>query len=65
MFKLKHRKILFLFLIALLAGGSMMTYAHSEVNFVVKTVQLVLFQQFAAMAIYLTCFAPDLLRSRS
>lgn len=63
--KLKQRKAIFWFLIAILAGGSMMSYAHSDVNFVVKTVQLVLFQQFAAMMLYLICFAPDLLRSRS
>lgn len=65
MLKLKHRKTIFWFLIAVLAGGSMMSYAHSDVNFLVKTVQLVLFQQFAAMMLYLICFAPDLLRSRS
>ncbi|MGL5081976.1 MAG: hypothetical protein ACRC8A_10875 [Microcoleaceae cyanobacterium] len=64
MLNLKHRKVIFLVLIALLAGGSMAVYSESQANFLFKTVELVLFQQFATVVLYLTCFAPDLLRSR-
>ncbi|MCG5058341.1 hypothetical protein [Limnoraphis robusta] len=59
MLKLKHRKIIFLILIALLAGGSMAVYSQSEINFWVKTVELVIFQQCATVMIYLTCFGVD------
>ena len=60
MIKLKHRKIIFLILIAILAGGSMAAYSQSEVNFFIKTIQLVLFQQMMTVIIYLTCFGEDL-----
>lgn len=43
MIKLKYRKIIFLILIAVLAGGSMAAYSQSEVNFLRKTIQLVFF----------------------
>ncbi|NEQ35152.1 MAG: hypothetical protein F6K40_02030 [Okeania sp. SIO3I5] len=65
MLKLKYRKIIFLILIAILAGGSMVGYSQSETNFWLKTVELVIFQQMATILIYLTCFSWDLLRSRS
>lgn len=64
MLKLKYRKIIFLILIAILAGGSMVGYSQSESNLLVKTVALVIFQQMATILIYLTCFSWDLLRSR-
>ncbi|OZH55798.1 hypothetical protein AFK68_02250 [Hydrocoleum sp. CS-953] len=64
MLKLKYRKIIFLILIAILAGGSMVTYSQSETNFWLKTVELVIFQQMATILIYLTCFSWDFLRSR-
>lgn len=64
MLKLKYRKIIFLILIAILAGGSMATYSQSETNFFLKTIELVMFQQVATIVIYLTCFGWDLLRSR-
>ena len=63
--KLKHRKLVFWLLIALLAGGSMAVYAESPTNFWLKTIELVMFQQVAAMAIYLCCFGWDLIHSRS
>lgn len=64
MLTLKRRKIIFLILIAGLAGGSMMVYSQSEMNFWLKTVELVLFQQWATVIIYLSCFGVDLLKSR-
>lgn len=64
MIKLKHRKALFLLLIALLAGGSMVAYAESDANFILKTVELVIFQQIATVFIYFTCFGWDLVRTR-
>lgn len=64
MLKLKHRKTIFWFLIALLAGSSMAVYSQSEINFFMKTFELVLFQQLATVVIYLTCFGVDLLKSR-
>ncbi|MGB3513210.1 MAG: hypothetical protein WBA93_29155 [Microcoleaceae cyanobacterium] len=51
-------------LIAILAGGSMATYSQSETNFLLKTIELVMFQQVATIVIYLTCFGWDILRSR-
>ncbi len=64
MLKFKYRKIIFLIIIAILAGGSMVAYSQSETNFWLKTVELVIFQQMATILIYLTCFGWDLLRSR-
>jgi len=64
MMKFKHRRIIFLILIALLAGSSMAVYAESEAGFLVKTVGLVLFQQIATVFIYFACFGWDLIRSR-
>lgn len=64
MLKLKYRKIIFLILIAILAGVSMVNYSQSETNLLVKTVELVIFQQMATILIYLTCFSWDFLRSR-
>ncbi len=64
MLKLKYRKIIFLILIAILAGGSMVAYSQSDTNFLLKTVELVMFQQMATILIYFTCFGWDLLRSR-
>ena len=45
MLKLKYRKVIFLILIAILAGGSMAAYSQSETNFLLKTIELVIFQQ--------------------
>ncbi|GGA56808.1 MULTISPECIES: hypothetical protein [unclassified Okeania] len=64
MLKLKYRKVIFLILIAILAGGSMAAYSQSETNFLLKTVELVMFQQAATIVIYLSCFGWDILRSR-
>ncbi len=64
MVKFKYRKIIFLIIIAILAGGSMVGYSQSETNFWLKTVELIIFQQMAIILIYLTCFSWDLLRSR-
>ena len=64
MIKLKYRKIIFLILISVLAGGSMAAYSQSEVNFLRKTIQLVFFQQFMTLVIYLTCFGQDLFSRR-
>lgn len=63
MLKLKHRKILFWILLALLAGGSMATYSELEMNFFLKTAGLVLFQQIATVLIFFGCFGSDLIRS--
>lgn len=60
MIKLKYRKIVFLILISMLAGGSMAAYSQSEVNFFIKTIELVAFQQMMTVIIYLTCFGQDL-----
>ncbi len=64
MMKLKYRKVIFLILIAILAGGSMAAYSQSEVNFLLRTIQLVFFQQLMTVIIYLTCFGQDLFSSR-
>jgi predicted membrane protein len=64
MIKLKHRKLIFLILIALLAGGSMAAYAESEANFFLKTIELIFFQQVATVVLYLGCFGWDLLPIR-
>ncbi|MEM1169333.1 MAG: hypothetical protein AAGJ08_09750 [Cyanobacteria bacterium P01_H01_bin.35] len=42
----------------------MVNYSQSETNLLVKTVELVIFQQMATILIYLTCFSWDFLRSR-
>ncbi|HEY9640095.1 MAG TPA: hypothetical protein V6C57_06400 [Coleofasciculaceae cyanobacterium] len=63
--KLKHRKITFLILIALLAGSSMAVYAESEANFFLKTIGLVFFQQAATVVLYLSCFGWDLIHMPS
>ncbi|WP_416665822.1 hypothetical protein [Egbenema bharatensis] len=65
MLKLKYRRIVFLILIALLAGGSMSVYSQSEANFWIKTIELVAFQQIATVVIYLSCFGWDLIRDRN
>ncbi len=64
MLKLKYRKIIFLILIATLAGGSMAVYSQSEVNFFIKTSQLVVFQQSMTVILYLLCFGQDLFSRR-
>ncbi len=63
MLKLKTRKIIFLFLIATLAGGSMAVYSTSSANFWLKTVEVVIFQQVATVVIFLSCFGWDLLKA--
>ncbi len=64
MIKLKYRKIIFLILIAMLAGGSMSAYSQSEASFLIKTIQLIVFQQLMTFIIYVTCFAEDLFSRR-
>jgi len=61
--KLKHRKLIFLLMIALLAGGSMTVYAESPANFWMKTIALIVFQQAATVVIYLSCFGWELIHS--
>jgi predicted membrane protein len=61
MVKLKHRKIFFWGLIAMMAGSSMAVYSSSSVNFWVKTIEVVLFQQMATVILFLLCFGYDLL----
>ncbi|MGP1386212.1 MAG: hypothetical protein ACTS2F_21815 [Thainema sp.] len=63
MLRLKHRKIIFLFLIATMAGGSMAAYSASSANFWLKTVEVVIFQQMATAVIFLSCFGWDLLKA--
>lgn len=62
MTQLKPNKLIFLFLIAILAGGSMAIYSTSTANFWFKTVELVAFQQLGAIIIYFSCFGRDVLR---
>lgn len=62
--KLKHRRLIFCVLLALLAGGSMAVYSESDANFFLKTFEVVVFQQIATVVIYFSCFGSDLLRSR-
>ncbi len=64
MLRLKHRRLLFLLLLAVLAGGSMAAYSQVDAGFLSKTVVLITFQQLAAIAIYLLCFGWDLPRTR-
>lgn len=63
MVRLKHRKILFLALIALMAGGTMAVYSQSQADFVAKTIAVVAVQQVATVVIFLACFGWDLFRS--
>jgi hypothetical protein len=63
--KLKQRKSLFLVLMALTAGSSLAMYNVMEGDFLVKTIQIVVFQQLVGAAIYFSCFGVDLVRSRS
>lgn len=65
MLKLKHRKIIFLLLIASMAGGSMAAYSGSSASFWLKTVEVVVFQQMATVVIFLSCFGWDLLKASS
>jgi hypothetical protein len=63
--KLKHRKTLFLLLIALAAMGSLSAYSLLEGSFLGKTVTVVILQQLLGAAIYFACFGVELVRSRS
>lgn len=63
MLRLRIRKIIFLFLIAAMAGGSMAVYSTSSANFWFKTIEVVLFQQMATVVIFLSCFGWDLLKA--
>jgi hypothetical protein len=65
MIPLKYRKVVFSLLLALFAGGSLAMYSTSEMNFVLKTAELLMIQQFGAAIIYLVCFGQDLLKSSS
>jgi hypothetical protein len=64
MVRLKYRKILFLILIALMAGSSMAAYSQSQADFVTKTIAVVMVQQVATVVIFLACFGWDLVHSR-
>lgn len=64
MLKLKYRKVIFWFLLAFLAGGSMAVYSEADANFFLKTILLVAFQQVATVFIYLSCFGWDLIPPR-
>jgi hypothetical protein len=61
--KLKSRKNLFLLLMTATAGGSMVLYGAMDGDFLTKTVQVVLLQQFVGAAIYFSCFGVNSLRS--
>jgi hypothetical protein len=61
--KLKSRKNLFLLLMTIAAGGSMVTYGAMEGDFLTKTIQIVLLQQFVGAAIYFGCFGTSSSRS--
>jgi hypothetical protein len=50
------RKLVFWTLLALLAGGSCSVFSSLEMNFWLKTLGLLTFQQVGAIIIYLTCF---------
>ncbi|MBE9031668.1 hypothetical protein IQ266_18200 [filamentous cyanobacterium LEGE 11480] len=63
--KLKQRKTLFLILMTLAAGGSMTLYGSLDGSFMSKTMQIVVLQQLVGAAIYLSCFGPNLVRSKS
>lgn len=41
----------------------MTVYAESPTNFWLKTIELIVFQQITAIAIYLSCFGWDLMHS--
>jgi uncharacterized membrane protein len=64
MLKFKHRKLIFLVLLGLMAGSTMSVYSASEANFLIKTVTVVVLQQVATVVIFLGCFGVDLMRSR-
>jgi hypothetical protein len=59
MLNLKSRKIIFLLLIALLTGGSLMVSAQSELSFWSKAVYWLWLQPMTAIALYLLCFFWD------
>jgi hypothetical protein len=61
--KLKHRKSLFLVLMALTAGGSMALYGTLEGDLISKTIQIAVWQQLIGTAIYLSCFGVSQTRS--
>ncbi|EAZ91595.1 hypothetical protein [Crocosphaera chwakensis] len=42
----------------------MAVYSQSEVNFFIKTIQLVIFQQSTTVILYLLCFGEDLFSRR-
>jgi hypothetical protein len=65
MMPLKHRKIIFWVLMALLASGSMAAYSESEANFLVKTIGVIGVQQMAGSLIYVLCFGWDFLKPRT
>jgi hypothetical protein len=54
--KLKHRKSLFLVLMTLTAGGSMVLYGTLDGDLISKLVQIAVLQQLVGTAIYLSCF---------
>ncbi len=62
----KLKRIVFLALLALLAGGSCSVYSSLEMNFFLKTIGLLGIQQLGGIIIYFSCFGiPDFNRSRS
>lgn len=63
--KLKHRKTLFMALMTVAAGGSMVMYGALDGNFLTKAIQVVLFQQLVGAAIYFSCFGVELVRSKA
>jgi hypothetical protein len=61
--KFKHRKSLFLVLMILTAGGSMVLYGTLEGDLISKIVQIAVLQQLVGTAIYLSCFGVSQTRS--
>jgi 1,4-dihydroxy-2-naphthoate octaprenyltransferase len=61
--KFKHRKQVFLVLVALLAGVSLAFYQTSEMNWLLLTIALIPIQLGATLIIYFACFWNELLHS--
>jgi hypothetical protein len=61
--KFKYRKSLFLVLMTLTAGGSMVLYSSMEGDLISKIVQIAVLQQVIGTAIYLSCFGVSQARS--
>jgi hypothetical protein len=61
--KFKYRKKLFLGLMTLAAGGSLLLYGNLEGDTFSNVMQIVVLQQLVGTAIYLGCFGVSQTRS--